>query len=62
MRCIECGEHHEGDCDPAERLAFILDCAADAFDEVLGLPPEPGGRRWLIERGEYPAGEHPGCI
>ncbi len=54
MRCIECAECHDGECDETAKIAFIMDCALDALDEALGLPPEPGSRRWLIERGEYP--------
>jgi len=53
-RCTECGLRHEGDCDQKDKTAWALDCAMDRMDEVLGLPPEPGSRRWLIERGELP--------
>jgi hypothetical protein len=53
-RCIHCAEYHEGNCKPSAIVAFRIDCFADILDELAGEPPEPGGRRWLIERGEYP--------
>jgi len=54
MRCVECGEYHKGECDPVNKLAWQMDCSLDILDEILGLPPEPGSRRWLIIKGEYP--------
>jgi len=59
MRCIECGEFHEGECDAIVRLAFVIDCGLDVLDEIIGLPPEPGSRRWMIARGEYPPDAYP---
>lgn len=59
MRCIQCGEYHQGECDKSIRLAFLMDCCLDTLDEYLGLPPEPGSRRWMIERGEYPKDKYP---
>jgi hypothetical protein len=59
MRCIECGEFHEGKCDPISKLAFITDCILDNLDELLDMPPEPGSRRWMIARGEYPKDKFP---
>jgi hypothetical protein len=61
-RCVDCAEYHEGDCDIGARMAFVMDCAMDAIDEIGHFPPEPGGRRWLIERGEYPADKFPGRL
>ena len=62
MRCVECGKFHEGDCDKCEIFAFAMDCALDALDEFLDLPPEPGSRRWFIERGEYPPNAYPSGV
>jgi len=59
MRCVECGELHEGECAPGARLAFAVDCALDILDELAGAPPEPGSRRWMIAQGEYPADAWP---
>jgi hypothetical protein len=59
MRCIECGEYHSCECDPIAKLAFQTDCILDKLDEILNLTPEPGSRRWMIERGEYPVDKNP---
>lgn len=59
LRCVECGEFHEGECDKSAKLAFMMDCGLDALDEYLGLPAEPGSRRWMIARGEYPSNRYP---
>ena len=59
FRCIECGEYHEGECDPKDQFVFAFLNVFDAFNEILGDPPEPGSRRWLIEQGEYPADTYP---
>ena len=58
-RCVECGEYHDGECDEIEKLAFHMDCVLDNLDEMLDIPPEPGSRRWLIEKGEYPKDGYP---
>ena len=59
IRCIWCGEYHQGKCDPIDRLAFLLDTALDGLDEYLNLLPEPGSRRDFIAKGEYPANANP---
>ena len=59
MVCTECAELHEGPCDLADRVAFKIDCVLDELDALLGFPPEPGSRRWLIAQGKYPLGVYP---
>ena len=59
MRCIQCGEYHQGECNPIYRVAFVLDCFLDSLDEYLDFPAEQGSRRDLIARGEYPAKAKP---
>lgn len=54
-RCDECGDWHIGKCELTDILAWTIDCALDALDEYLNIPPEPGSKRWLIERGELRA-------
>ncbi len=61
-RCFECAEYHMGDCDQKAQIAFRIECVMDGLDELLGLPPEPGGRRWLIAKGEYPEDVFPSGI
>jgi len=62
MRCIECGDFHDGDCDETARNAFVMDCCLDEIDAYLDIQPEPGSRRWMIDRGEYPPGAYPAYL
>ena len=59
FRCAECGEFHKGECDKVNKIVFAIDCFLDELDESLGMPPEPGSRRWMIERGEYQPDKFP---
>jgi hypothetical protein len=40
LRCFECAEYHEGDCDEIAVLAWRMDCMLDALDELLDLPSD----------------------